>query len=148
MKVILQQDVKSLGKKGDIVNTSDGYARNFLFPKGLAIEATQGNLNTLNQAKTNEMNKKQRELDGAKALAEKISSLTVTIKGKTGDSGKLFGSITSKDIAEAYKSQHKVDVDKRKINLPDAIKVLGTYNIEYKVYPEVTASLKVQVIEG
>lgn len=147
MKVILQQDVKALGKKGDVVNVSDGYARNFLFPKNLAVEASQGNLNTLNQIKTSEKNKKQREIDQAKALASKISELSITIKGKTGDNGKLFGSVTSKDVAETFKKQHGIDVDKRKINLPDPIKTLGTYNLEYKVYPEISAQLKVQVAE-
>jgi large subunit ribosomal protein L9 len=148
MKVILKADVKSVGKKGQIINASDGYARNFLFPKGLAIEATEGNVKTLEAVKENEKKKKAEELQKAKDLAKKIQGLTVTIKAKTGENGKLFGSITSKDIVEELKKQHKIDIDKKKVALDEAIKSAGTYNVEVKVYPEVSAALKVSIMEN
>ena len=148
MQVILLQDVKGLGKKGDVVKAKDGYARNFLFPKGLAKEATQGNVKVLEEQKTAKKIKKQEELEEAKKLAEKISALTVKIISKAGDNGKLFGSITSKDIADELNKQHKIKVDKRKINIDGNIKSLGTTTAEIKVYPQVTAKLKVDVVEG
>jgi len=146
MKVILQADIKGQGKKGDLVNVSDGYARNFLFPKGLAVEANAANLNAIKGKKEAEAYKKSKELSEAKEIAQKISKATVTLKVKAGENGKLFGSITSKEIAEKLKEQHRIDIDKRKINLPEAIKMLGTVDVEVKVYPEVTAKLKVSVI--
>ncbi|WHH57555.1 50S ribosomal protein L9 [Petroclostridium sp. X23] len=147
MKVILQADVKGQGKKGDLVNVSDGYARNFLFPKGLAIEANKANMNVLESQKAAQAFKKEKELEAAKKLAEKLSKVTVTIKAKAGEHGKLFGSITSKDVADKLKEQHKIDIDKRKINLPEAIKALGAMDVEVKVYPEVSAKIKVSVVE-
>ncbi len=147
MKVILLQDVKGQGKKGDVVNASDGYARNFLFPKNLAVEATTGNMKTLGEQKQAQQNKKDRELGDAKALAEKISELTVIIKTKAGEGGRLFGSVTSKEIAEAFEKQHKIQLDKRKIVLPDSIKEMGTRTIDVKIYPGVVAKLKVSVVE-
>ncbi len=148
MKVILKADVKSVGKKGEVINASDGYARNFLFPRGLAVEATEGNVKSLEAVKENEKKKKAEELQKAKELAKKIKGLTVTIKAKTGENGKLFGSITSKDIAEELKKQHKIDIDKKKIALDEAIKSAGVFNVEVKVYPEVSASLKVSIMEN
>jgi len=148
MKVILKADVKSVGKKGEVINASDGYARNFLFPRGLAVEATEGNVKSLEAVKENEKKKKAEELQKAKELAKKIEGLTVTIKAKTGENGKLFGSITSKDIAEELKKQHKIDIDKKKIALDEAIKSAGVFNVEVKVYPEVSASLKVSIMEN
>lgn len=145
MKVILQADVKGQGKKGDMINVSDGYARNFLLPKGLAVEATKSNIEAVKTQKAAQAHKKELELQAAKELAQKISECTVTIKAKAGENGKLFGSITSKDIAEALQSQHKIKIDKRKINLDEAIKALGTMEVEVKVYPEVTAKLTVTV---
>ncbi|MDK2798787.1 MAG: large subunit ribosomal protein [Clostridiales bacterium] len=147
MKVILQADVKGQGKKGDLVNVSDGYARNYLIPKGLAVEATNANVNVMKMQKAAQAFKKEKELAQAKELAQKLSKVTVTIKAKAGENGKLFGSITSKDIAETLKSQHKISIDKRKIDLPEAIKTLGTTNVEVKIYPEVTGKIKVSVIE-
>lgn len=147
MKVILQADVKGKGKKGDIINVSDGYARNFLLPKGLAIEATKTNMNVAKMKKAAEEHKKSQELEEAKALAEKLSKVTVTIKAKAGENGKLFGSITSKDIADVLKSQHKIEIDRRKLNLDEAIKSLGTFQVEVKVYPEVSAKIAVNVVE-
>lgn len=147
MKVILKADVKSVGKKGDIINASDGYARNFLFPKGLAVEATEGNLKALKAIKVSEQKKKEEELKNARELAKKIEGLTVLIKVKTGENGKLFGSITSKDIADELKKQFKIEVDKKKVILEEAIKSAGTYNVEVKVYPDVVASLKVNIMQ-
>lgn len=148
MKVILKADVKGVGKKGEVINASDGYARNFLFPRGLAIEANEGNIKTYEAQKSNEAKKKAQELENAKELAKKLSELTITLKVKTGDNGKLFGSITSKDIAEEIKKQHKIDVDKKKVVLVEAIKVAGTYNVEVKVYPEVSAKIKVSIVQN
>jgi len=147
MKVILLQDVKGQGKKGDVVNASDGYARNFLFPKNLAVEATAGNMKTLSEQKQAQQNKKDKELSDAKALAERIQELTVIIKTKAGEGGRLFGSVTSKEIAEAFEKQHKIQLDKRKIVLPDPIKEMGSRTIDVKIYPGVVAKLKVSVIE-
>jgi large subunit ribosomal protein L9 len=145
MKVILKVDVKDLGKKGDIVNTSDGYARNYLFPKGVAMEATEGNLKAQEAFKAKAAKKKAEEADSARELAKKISSLPITINVKTGENGKLFGSITSKDIAEELKKQHGIDIDKKKFVLDEAIKTAGEYTVEIKVYPEIAAKLKVIV---
>ncbi|KRQ85971.1 50S ribosomal protein L9 [Caloramator mitchellensis] len=145
MKVILNADVKGVGKKGDVVNVSDGYARNFLFPRNLAIEATEGSLRQVQAQKAMEEQKKKEELQKAKELAKKISELTVELTVKAGENGKLFGSITSKDIAEQLKKQHGIEIDKKKIELDDAIKMAGVYNVEIKVYPEVSAKLKVNI---
>ena len=145
MKVILQQDVKGQGKKGQIINASDGYAKNFLFPKGLAIEANNNNLKILNQKKAVEQAKKQKELQEAKELAKKISEAKVLIKAKAGEGDKIFGSITVKEIAEQLKEQNDIDIDKRKIILNEPIKALGIKTVEIKVYPEVIAKLTVNV---
>lgn len=145
MKVILTQDVKGQGKKGDLINVSDGYARNFLFPKNLAIEANQPNLNVLNQKKQAEKNKKEKEVSEAKELAQKIGQLTVSLKAKAGENGKLFGSITSKDISEQLKKQHKIDLDKRKIALDEAIKTLGTVEVDVRLHEGIVAKLKVKI---
>ncbi|SHJ13273.1 50S ribosomal protein L9 [Lutispora thermophila] len=145
MKVVLLQDVKALGKKDDIVNVSDGYARNFLFPKKLAVEATAGKLNEINDKKSSLENKKRKELEEAKKLAERLNNIEIVIKTKAGVNGKLFGSITAKDIADLIKENHKIEIDKKKIVLEDAIKSLGTHEIEIKVYPEVVAKVKVTV---
>lgn len=144
MKVILLQDVKKLGKKGDVVNTSDGYARNFLFPRNLAQEATDSNLHVLNAKKDVERRKKTAEIEAAQKLADDLRDKVVKIEAKAGDSGKLFGAITSKDIADRINEQFKVKVDKKKIVM-DTIKIAGTYNIEVKLYPEVSTKMKVMV---
>jgi len=148
MKVILQQDIKGTGKKGQIIQVSDGYARNFLLPKGLAIEASTGNLNALKTKKEAEEHRKEREKQEAQKLAEKLSGLTVTVKAKAGENGKLFGSITSKEIADVLEKQHHVKIDKKKINLTEPIKTLGALTVDVRVYPEISASLKVEVVEG
>ena len=147
MKIILKADVKSVGKKGELINASDGYARNYLFPRDLAMEATEGNMKTLEHQKSKEAKKKGEELQNAKDFAKKLSGLEVSIKVKVGDSGKLFGSITSKDIAEQIKAQHGIEIDKKKIILEDPIKIAGTYEVEIKVYPEVHGKLKVNIVQ-
>jgi len=145
MKVILKQDVKGLGKKEDMVDVSDGYARNFLLPRGLAVEATQTNLNIMKTKKEAEKTKKEREIAAAKVLAEKLRQTTVIIKAKAGDNGKLFGSITSKDISEKLKSDYNIDVDKKKINLQEPIRSLGVNEVEVRVYPEISTKLTVKI---
>ncbi len=145
MKVILIKEVKKLGKVGDIVEISDGYARNFLFPRGLAKEASEGNVKDLKKRKAAEQKKKNKEIKEAEALAEKINSFTVKLKTKGGETGRLFGSITSKDISDALKDQYGIEIDKKKINLPSPIKQTGEVFVEVKVYPELTANLKVVV---
>lgn len=147
MKVILLQDVKNLGKKDQLVNVSDGYARNYLIPRNLAAEATPGRIKEIENKKVLEKKKTEKELQQAKELAEKLGKLEVGFRTKSGENGKLFGSITGKDIAEAIKLQHNIDVDKKKIVLHDAIKALGTYQVEIKVYPEISAKIDVKVVE-
>ena len=147
MKVLLLTDVKGQGKKDQIVEVSDGYARNFLFPKKLAVIA---DAKVMSEAKSKEESKQfklKEEKAAAKALADKISTLTVKIKATSGADGRLYGSVTSKDIAEKLKEQHKIDIDKRKLVLNDNIKAYGTYEIEVKVYPEISAKMKVTVSE-
>jgi large subunit ribosomal protein L9 len=146
MKVILKQDVKGLGKTEDMVNVSDGYARNFLFPRSLAVEASANNINVMKTKKEAEKYKKDREIARAKELAAKVKEAIVVIKTKAGENGKLFGSITSKDISDKLKSDFKLDIDKKKINMPEAIKALGTFEVEVKLYPEVSSKLAVKVV--
>jgi len=145
MEVIFVKDLKGQGKAGDKKNISDGYAKNFLIPKGYAVEATATNLNNLKGKKESEAYKKQQELENAQMLKEKLEDITVHLKAKAGGNGKIFGSITSKDIAEALKTQHKIDVDKKKIQLGTPIKNIGEMTVEIKLYTEVSASLKVIV---
>ena len=142
---ILNKDVKGTGKAGDVVKVNDGFARNMLLPKGLATEATKGNVRHLEKQKEIAAEKKAAEKAAAVAQAEKIKELSVVIKTKAGDGGKIFGSITSKDIADALKEQHKIDVDKKKIQLGTPIKNIGEMNVDIKLYTEVSASLKVVV---
>ncbi|NLH97658.1 MAG: 50S ribosomal protein L9 [Clostridiaceae bacterium] len=145
MKVILKQDVKGLGKKDDLVNVSDGYARNFLFPRGLAVEANQSNLNIVKTRKEAEKSRRDRELAQARELAEELRDVEVVIRAKTGENGKLFGSITSKDISDKLKEDFGMDIDRKKIVIPDTIKTTGTYEIDVKLYPEVSGRLKVRI---
>ena len=145
MKVILLEDVKSLGKKGEIVNVNDGYARNFILPKKLGLEATSKNLNDLKLQKQNDEKVAQEKLDAAKALAEEIKEKSITFKIQAGVEGKVFGSISSKEIATEAKKQLNMDIDKKKIVIPDAIKSLGTYNVNIKLHKDVTATLTVKV---
>ena len=146
MIVILNRDVKGTGKAGDIVKVSDGYARNMLIPKGYAKEATEGNVRNLEKQKAIAAEKKAEEKAAAQALAEKISAVSVTIKTKAGEGGRIFGSITSKDIADALKAQHKLTVDKKKIQMDSPIKQTGEMEVAMKLYPEVTTTLKVIIV--
>ena len=146
MKVILQQEVKKLGKKGDIIEVSEGYARNYLLPQKLALPATATNVNTATQQKEAEIRKTQRLLDEARLHASQLAKLSVKLPVKLGEGGKLFGSVTSKDIADALQAQHGVEMDKRKIELKDAIKSLGTFTVTIKLHPEVSTQIEVQVI--
>ncbi len=148
MKVILCADVKGQGKKDQIIEVSDGYARNFLFPKKLAVAADAKAMNEARGKEEARQFKLKEEKAAAKALADKLSSVTVNIGASSGGDGRLYGSITSKDIAEKLKEQHKIDIDKRKLVLQENIKSYGTYEIDVKVYPEVSAKLKVTVSEG
>lgn len=145
MIVILNRDVKGTGKAGDVVKVSDGYARNMLIPRGYAKEATEGNIKSLEKQKAIAAEKKAEEKAAAQALAEKISALSVTIKTKAGDGGRIFGSITSKDISDALKEQHKITVDKKKIQLDSPIKAVGELQVNIKLYTEVNAALKVVI---
>lgn len=145
MKVILLQDVKKVGKKGDVVEASDGYARNFLFPRKLAEEATSANMHVLNAKKENERKKKLAELEAAQKLAAELKGKEVKINAK-GNNGRLFGAITSKDVAELINKEFKLSIDKKKIVM-DTIKVAGSYDIEIKLYPEVSTKMKVTIVE-
>lgn len=145
MKVILTADVKGQGKKGDVINVSDGYANNFLIKKGLAILANNENMNVLKNKNASEEHKKQVELDNANALKAELDGKEVVIATKTGEGGKLFGSITSMDIANAIKTSLKKDIDKRKILLKDNIKTAGIYEVEIKLHKDVTAAVKVNI---
>ena len=147
MKVILCADVKGQGKKDQIVEVSDGYARNFLFPKKLAVVADN---KVISENKSKEEAKQFRlkeEKAAAQALAERLGTLTVKISAPSGADGRLYGSVTTKDIADQLAKQHKVTIDKRKLSLSENIKAYGTYNVEVKVYPEISATLKVTVTE-
>lgn len=145
MKVILTQDVKGQGKKGQLVEVSDGYARNFLLPKKLAKEATNENLNVMHSQQESEAYRKQMALEEAQALSEKLKELSVKIIAKAGENGKLFGSVTSKEITEELLAQHHIKLDKKKFVLPDGIKTLGTTDVEIKLHPGVVGTLKVVV---
>ena len=145
MIVILNRDVKGTGKAGDIVKVSDGYARNMLIPKGYAKEATEGNVRNLEKQKALAAEKKAEEKAAAQALAEKINAASVTIKTKAGEGGRIFCSITSKDIADALADQKKLAVDKKKIQLDNPIKQTGEMTVDIRLYPEVMAKLKVTV---
>lgn len=147
MKVILLQDVKSLGKKGEIVNVNDGYARNFILPKKMGVEANSKNLNDLKLQKGNEEKLAKERLEAAQKLAEELRKGQVELAIKVGEGGKAFGSASSKEIAAAVKEQMGLEIDKKKIQLKDAIKSLGTHNVPVKLHPEVTAELKVVVKE-
>ncbi len=145
MKVILVKDVKNVGKAGEIVNVSDGYGRNYLLPRGLAIEATESNVKVLNEKKKAEEKKRQQELEEAKEMAQKLSNLSLVLKVKAGENGKLFGSVTSKDVEEALKEKG-FDIDKKKIVFNENVKTTGTYYVDIKLYQGVIAKVKVDVV--
>jgi len=144
MKLILKENIENLGQIGDIVKVAPGYARNYLLPKGLAIEATAKNAKALDHAKRQMAYKKNKALESAKNLAEKLSAVNVTLSHKAGEEGKLFGSVTTMEIAEFLKAQG-FDIDRKKIVLPEAIKQVGEYTLTVKIHPEVSASIKVTV---
>ena len=147
MEVVLLEDVKALGKKGQIVKVSDGYGRNFILTKKLGIEATPKNLNDLKLQKANEAKIAAEHLAAAKDLAKHLENKSITLSIKAGEGGKAFGSVSSKEIAKAIKDQLNLDIDKKKIQLKETIKMLGTHNVPVKLHPEVTAELKVVVTE-
>jgi len=148
VEVILQQDVKGLGKKGDVVNVADGYGRNFLLPRGLAVPATAGNIKQVDIEKETQRQKRERELQEAQEIAARIQGQKLQIATKVGESGKLFGSITSQEIAERLKRQYKVEIDKRKIELEEPIKSVGKHPVKIKIHPKVQVEITVQVTEG
>lgn len=147
MKVILLEDVKSLGKKGEIVNVSDGYARNYVLPKKLGVEANSANMNDLKLQKANSDKIAKEQLEAAQKLAGTLETKEVVLKMKSGEGGRAFGSISSKEIAAAAKQQCSLELDKKKIQLPEAIKALGVYEVNIKLHPEVTGTLRVKVVE-
>lgn len=148
MKVILLKDVKGIGKKGDLVNAKDGHARNYLLPRNLAVEATTQNMNQWKREKKEEQAQQEQEYKEALDLKKELESLTLGFTSKAGENGKLFGSITAKDISEKLKKDHKINIDKRKIEMEDNIKDLGTTVVTVRVYPKVVAELKVKVEEA
>ena len=147
MKVILKEDVKSLGKKGQVVEVSDGYARNFILKKGKGVEANSKNLNDLKLQKANQDKVAQEQFEAAKELGKKVEAGQIQVSIKTGEGGKAFGSISSKEIAEETKAQLGLEIDKKKIQLKETIRTLGTHMVSVKLHPEVTAELKVVVKE-
>ena len=147
MKVILQKDVKNVGRKGDIVEVAEGYGRNFLLPRGLAVEASSGNVRHVKELKQVEAAKNARELQQAQALGAKLDGKVVKIAAKVGGAGKLFGSITSQELADQVKRQLAVDIDRRKIDLKVPIKSLGSYSVTARIHPEVHVSFKVEVVQ-
>lgn len=147
MKVIFQQDVKGKGKKGEVKEVAEGYARNFLLPRGLAVEASTGNINALKDQKQRESKQKQVELEQSRQLARELEELDIIIRTKAGDGGRLFGSVTSKQISQQLKKEHGLQVDKKKIKLDDPIRTLGVTKVPVKLHPKVTATLSVQVLE-
>ncbi|MBQ9614428.1 MAG: 50S ribosomal protein L9 [Lachnospiraceae bacterium] len=148
MKVILMQDVKSLGKKGQVVEVSDGYARNFVLPKKLGVEATDKNKNDLKLQKAHEDKLAQIRLDEANAMAKRLEGVQIVVTMRAGEGGKVFGSISSKEIAEAAKKQHDLDLDKKKIVLDDPIKAFGMHEVPIKLHPQVTGRVFVLVKEA
>lgn len=147
MQIILLEDVKTLGKKGDIVNVSDGYARNFVLPKKLGVEANAKNKNDLKLQKANADKVAAEQLAAAKELAQLLETKEVTVKIKSGEGGRTFGSVSSKEIAQAAKEQCDLELDKKKIQLPEPLKTLGAYEVGVKLHPKVTGKLKVKVVE-
>ena len=148
MKIILLQDVKALGKKGQTVDVSDGYARNFILPKKLGVEANNKNLNDLKLQKKHEEKVAQEQYEAAVALGKEVETKKVIVKVKCGDGGRIFGTVSTKEIAEETKKQTGLDLDKKKMQLSDPIKALGTHEIPVKLHPKVTTKLTVQVVEG
>ncbi len=148
MKIILLQDEKKLGKKGDIIEASEGYARNYILPKKIGVEATAKNMNDLKLQKANQERIAQEQLDAAKALAADLESKIVVVKIKAGEGGKTFGSVSTKEIAAALKEQHQIEIDKKKLQLAEALKNFGSYEVTVKLHPQVTGKVTVKVTEA
>lgn len=148
MDIVLLEDVKALGKKGQIVKVNDGYARNFILPKKLGIEATTKNLNDLKLQKANEAKVLAEQLDAAKELAAKIGELSITLSIRAGEGGRALGSVSGKEISQAIKSQLSMDIDKKKLVLPEPLKTFGSHEVPIKLHKEVTAKLIVKVVES
>lgn len=146
MKVILTQDIKGVGKKDEIINANDGYARNFLFPKKLAVEANAQNLGLLKGRKDSANFKKEQEKENAIKIKEQLSKTILKVKVKAGENGKIFGSITSKEISEELKKQYNIDIDKKKILLKEPIKLVGMFTIEIRLYEGIIAGLKINIV--
>lgn len=147
MKVILLEDIKGVGKKDEVINSSDGYARNYLFPKKLAVEANRENMAKLQAKQESRQFRKDQEKEEAMKIASKLKEITVTIKVKAGENGKIFGGVTAKEIAENLNKEHKIVVDKKKIMLKETIKTLGVYPVEIKLYEGVIGNVKVKIVE-
>ena len=146
MKVILLDNIKGVGKKDEVINAADGYARNYLFPKKLAVEANAENMSKLNNKKESVSYKKDVERQSAEEMAKKLKGIMLKIKVKAGENGKIFGGVTAKEISENLKSQYKFDIDKKKVELKETIKTLGEFNVPIKLFEGVIANLKVEVI--
>lgn len=146
MKVILKADIKGVGKKDEVINASDGYARNFLFPKNLAVEANAENMSKLKAKQDANQFKKDVEKEEAQKIAEKLSNIILKIEVKAGDNGKIFGGVSSKEISENLEKKHNIKIDKKKIELKETIKILGTKDIHIKLYEGVVGVLKVEII--
>ena len=146
MKVILKQDIKGVGKKNEVVNASDGYARNFLFPKNLAVEATNANMQKLNSQNEAKQYRKDVEKEEAQSIAKKLEDITLEIKVQAGENGKIFGSVSSKEISENLEKQYKIVIDKKKIDLKETIKVLGVRTVEARLFEGVIGKIKINVI--
>lgn len=146
MKIILKENIKGVGKKDEVINASDGYARNYLFPKKLAVEANAENMSKLNAKKASENRKKELEKEEAKEIAKKLKAIIVNIKVKAGENGKIFGGVTSKEIADNLEKQFKIKIDKKKIDLKENIKNIGTFKIDIKLYEGIIGEVKVNII--
>lgn len=147
MKVILLDNIKGVGKKDEVINASDGYARNFLLPKKLAVEANAENMSKLKGKNDSTAYKKSVEKEEAQKIAEKLRNITLKITVKAGENGKIFGSITSKEIADSLKEQYKIEIDKKKVDLKEPIKTLGSFSVNIKLYEGVVGTLKIQITE-
>ena len=146
MKVILTVDIKGVGKKDEVINANDGYARNYLFPKKLAVEANAENMSKLKGRQNSADFKKQQQKENANIIKDEISKITLKVKVKAGENGKIFGSITSKEIAEELKKQYKIEIDKKKIQLKEAIKQIGVFNVDIKLYEGIIGKLKIDIV--
>lgn len=146
MKVILKDNIKGVGKKNEVINASDGYARNFLFPKNLAVEATPENMQKLNSQNQAKQYRKDQEKEQAQEIAKKLEKITVEIKVQAGENGKIFGSVSSKEVAESLEKQYKIVIDKKKIEIKEPIKVLGTRTIEARLFEGVIGKIRINVV--